>query len=252
MKIVGVTFTCNEAKLIPYVMPYWEKLGVDKLIVYDNNSNDGTFETLIKHPLTEVRLFSTGGEFNEYALTYLRNNGWKDIDADWIIVADFDEVPFCETDIREYLANNDATIVQTHQFNLVRKDLPELDGALLHQLPDNEFNDMGIRYDKCHTFRPASVKEIGYALGMHSINPQGDIKIVRYPEEFYFIHLKYIEDYTAQKAAMYYDRLPEDIKLGGCINWHIKILRDEYKEALEKYVSPRYPNLEELKKNLKR
>ena len=252
MRVVGVTFTFNEERLVPHVMEYWKRLGVDKLLVFDNMSTDRTVELLRQYDFVEVGTYGTDGHFDEFYLTYLRNNLWKGIYADYIIVSDFDEVPYCETDFKEFLSTTNATIIQTHQFNVVRKNLPEFNGELLHTFPETEFNDMGIRYDKCHTFSPKSIQEIGYALGMHTISPDGDVILLQYPEQFYFFHLKYFEDYTIEKATQYYDRLPYVIKQGGGINWHIKLLRDDYNNTLNKFVTPRYESLEELRKNLKR
>ena len=46
MKLVGLTFTYNEENMIPYVMPYVERMGYDKFIVYDNESTDNTVEII--------------------------------------------------------------------------------------------------------------------------------------------------------------------------------------------------------------
>ena len=31
-------------EILPFVRQYWERLGVDKVVVYDNGSNDGSIE----------------------------------------------------------------------------------------------------------------------------------------------------------------------------------------------------------------
>lgn len=46
VKLYGMTLVYNESKMIPYIMPYYEKLGYDKLYVYDNESTDDTVEML--------------------------------------------------------------------------------------------------------------------------------------------------------------------------------------------------------------
>ena len=46
MKLIGMTLTYNESKMIPYIMPYYERLGFDILIIYDNESTDNTVELL--------------------------------------------------------------------------------------------------------------------------------------------------------------------------------------------------------------
>lgn len=251
-KIVGITFTYNEELLVPFVMDYWQKLDVDKLIVYDNCSNDSTVSLLKQYPFVEVRKYDTGGVFDEIILTNLRNACWKIEDADWILLCDFDEVPYYEGDFRAYLESNPASIIQTHQINIVRKDLPEHNG-LLHLLPDNEFNDGGIRYDKCHTFNKNKIADMRWAVGCHSCFPIGEVNVERYPQNFYFLHLKYLgEDYTTHKAAVFYERLPQRDKQGRGLNYHIKIIRDEYKNTIDNIIKPRYENLKECIDKIRR
>ena len=62
--LVGVTCTYNEAEMVPYVMPYVERMGYDKFIVYDNESTDNTVELLKQYPFVEVRTYKTNGSFN--------------------------------------------------------------------------------------------------------------------------------------------------------------------------------------------
>ena len=69
MKLFGCTVVKNEEGMIPYVMPYVERLGYDKFVVYDDNSTDNTVEELLKYPFVEIRqmeetknIFHKGGE----------------------------------------------------------------------------------------------------------------------------------------------------------------------------------------------
>lgn len=55
MKLFGCTVVKNEEEMIPYVMPYVERLGYDKFVVYDDNSTDNTVEKLLKYPFVEIR-----------------------------------------------------------------------------------------------------------------------------------------------------------------------------------------------------
>ena len=59
IKILGVTVTYNNEDKIPYVMPYYERMGIDKLVVYDNGSTDKTVELLSKYPFVEIRSYHT-------------------------------------------------------------------------------------------------------------------------------------------------------------------------------------------------
>ena len=98
MKIAGVTVCFNESKMVKYVMPYWERIGIDKLIVYDNMSTDNTVELLKQYPFVEVRTFDTGGKFNDPMNSKLKKDTaqeLRDAGYDWIYHGDFDEVIYC-------------------------------------------------------------------------------------------------------------------------------------------------------------
>ena len=104
MKLFGFTFCRNEEKLIPYVMPYIERMGYDKFIVYDNESTDNTVEILKQYPFIEVRSFHTDkfddavitrNFLNVYqeCMTYINNNNGETV---WLSRTDFDEVLFLD------------------------------------------------------------------------------------------------------------------------------------------------------------
>ena len=101
MKLFGCTFVKNEEEMIPYVMPYIERLGYDKFVVYDDGSTDNTVEILSKYPFIEIR-HSTGTHddfdwrkckvqisFYEECWEYIHKNNNEDV---WMTFTDFDEV----------------------------------------------------------------------------------------------------------------------------------------------------------------
>lgn len=108
MKLVGLTFTYNEENMIPYVMPYVERMGYDKFIVYDNESTDNTVELLKKYSFVEVRTYNTNNTFNNQERIKIAYNvycevcklckcGEKNEELGWFTITDFDEVLFVAT-----------------------------------------------------------------------------------------------------------------------------------------------------------
>lgn len=108
MKIIGYTYTYNEEELAPYVLPYIEAMGYDKLIVYDNNSTDRTVEILSKYDFVEVRYFDMG-VFDAKRVSLIQkeaflecskmaNIGAENEELVWMVWIDFDEVLFYNTD----------------------------------------------------------------------------------------------------------------------------------------------------------
>lgn len=245
--VIGITFTNNEETIVPYVMEYWKKIGVDKLVVYDNESEDNTVSLLKQYPFVEIKSWSTNGVFDEIALTQKRNNVWKTEEADWVILTDFDEVPYCETDLKRFLNSIDATIIKTHQYDVIREDLPAFDNFLLHQLEGNLFRKEGTAYDKNHTFNLKMIKEMNYSLGCHSIMPVGEVNVLEYPRKFYFFHLRYLgKDFVIDRCKSRNDRLDKEQKKVR-INYHYEKQMEDYEAAIARLKNGAVENYKEAK-----
>ncbi len=105
MKLIGYTCTFNEAGMVPYVMPYVERMGYDKFIVYDNMSTDNTVELLSNYPFVEIRYYDTNGKFDDNAKRQKEIDGYVECykmakvgtpeeEVIWMTFTDFDEVIF--------------------------------------------------------------------------------------------------------------------------------------------------------------
>lgn len=249
-KIIGITFTYNEELLVPFVMDYWQKLDVDKLIVYDNMSTDHTVSLLKQYPFVEVRKYDTGGVFDEIILTNLRNACWKIEDADWIILTDFDEVPFYTPEtgsLRDYLENQPGTYIKTIQYDIIRENLPiyenlKLENLLLHQFKGNLFRDPGDRYRKVHTFNKNKITDMRWAVGCHSCFPLGTPVLNDTPQELVYFHLRYLgEDYVKALCKRRYDRLPDRDKYSMGLNFHYKATLEEYDKIITQFKTEAKP-----------
>ncbi len=258
MQIAGITFTYNEEILVPFVMDYWKKISPDKLIVFDNGSTDSTVSLLQQYPFVEVRNYDTNGRFDEKALTALRNSCWKTVDADYIILTDFDEVPFYASEtgtLREYLEKSPGTLFKTIQYDLIRENLPiyenlNLNNLLLHQVKGKLFRDPGERYHKVHILDRRMIKDMRWAVGCHSCSPTGNVKTVTKPKEVVFMHLRYLgEEYVKALCKRRYERLPDRDKNGKGINFHYKQTLEEYDRIIEKFKSEAKPYWKEEDKD---
>lgn len=103
MKLFGCTVVKNEEGMIPYVMPYVERLGYDKFVVYDDHSTDKTIEKLSKYPFIEIREFPQQGTLHDFDAKKAEIQAnffgecWQYIEAHnneevWMSFTDFDEV----------------------------------------------------------------------------------------------------------------------------------------------------------------
>lgn len=122
MKLIGGTYVYNEEMMIPYVMPYVERMGYDKFIVWDDGCTDNTIAKLSQYPFIEIRDGKSleGQDFNWRKLNAMLEtfnecnkasveNGGENV---WMTFTDFDEVIFLQrergTRVKEYLEMMDS------------------------------------------------------------------------------------------------------------------------------------------------
>ena len=119
-KIHAYVVCWNEMDNIPFVVDYWKRFA-ERVIVYDNGSDDGSVEYLSQYPWIEVRQFETNG-FDDTANMNIKNSCWKESIgiADFVVVSDLDEClysPVLESEL-EYMKANDITICGPRQYAL--------------------------------------------------------------------------------------------------------------------------------------
>lgn len=168
----------NEITLAPFMIDYW-KTYANKVIIYDNGSNDGCLELFEKYDWIEVRHFDTGG-MDDLKHIEIKNNCWKecrDNGVDFVQVSDFDELIYCEDLIDELKKHKESGdyIFTLPILNIVCEKIPPYNEAvLLHKSEGVRFRNVSApsRYfEKAILFNPNEIKEINYSPGCHSAHP---------------------------------------------------------------------------------
>lgn len=92
MSICYVVLCFNEMDILPFVKQYWEKLEVDKVVVFDNGSTDGSIEYLQQFDWIEVRHFDSDGQ-NDIIQKSIKEQAYMELkdQYDIIIISDMDE-----------------------------------------------------------------------------------------------------------------------------------------------------------------
>lgn len=215
MKIHLYSILWNEAPLLPYFFRHYDQF-VERYVMYDNGSTDGTLDMLHNHPRVEVRPFVAAGPSICRVGAQLKSQCWKDSrnQADLVIVCDVDEFLWHPQFINylETALARDVTLFQATGWQMVHPTFPTTDGQLYDEVktafPAGGFN-------KTCIFDPLAIQEINYGVGAHDNNPTGRVCKEADPL-LKLLHCKYLGvDYLIERYAELRPRLlADDLKNG--------------------------------------
>ena len=139
MKLYGISMIRNEADIIRTNVLYHLSIGVDRILIYDDGSTDGT-DRVLRKLARDPRVQRTGGAnptfrqgevFTEMAREAHRQG------ADWVVPIDADDFWHAECgDLKRVLSRSNAVVLQARHVDFVQKreqrqSSPE---ALLHMI----------------------------------------------------------------------------------------------------------------------
>jgi hypothetical protein len=165
MKLCVITLCRNEVTLVPFFLRHYGSFA-DKIIVLDNQSTDGSLELLQAHPKVVVEHYDTNGEIRDDIHMHIKSNRYKEEDADWFIVVDFDELIYHE-DLRGLLARFEekgVTVASVQGYNMIGTE-PILDDGVsqLYDLVKDGVPD--VSYSKLALFHRTALPQ--YDAGAH-------------------------------------------------------------------------------------
>lgn len=159
----------------PYFIRHYEQY-CERIVVYDNGSDDGTQDLVRRHSLCELRHVDSRGQFDERILMMIKGQMWKESrkTADWVICCDVDELLY-HPRLMDYLADcrqRSVTIPVPSGWQMVHDRFPSTDRQVYDEIR-TAVSDA--RYGKRIIFNPAAIHEINYWPGCHIARPEGDI-----------------------------------------------------------------------------
>ena len=169
---------------------------VDKYIIFDDGSTDGSIDILKKHPKVELRRWIRHCP-NSYLTSQFKwlNEVWKESrdQADWVVVVDIDEHIFSPQstmpDLLEQYQSENVTLAPTLGFQLLSEHFPKADEHLVQSCTFGKpFTEMC----KISIFNPDQIKEINFTVGRHIAKAVGNVKYPLHDELFLF-HYKYLD-----------------------------------------------------------
>ena len=166
MKVNIYTITWNEEILLPYFIKFYKNHfpNIDlNFIIYDNESTDKTIEIATNNNCI-IKTFSTNNTINDIEYLNIKNNCWKNSNADWVIIVDCDEfIDIYKQDLYK-LENDKYNMVKTLGYNMINT---------IVDIPHTRSGARSIWYDKNALFMPKYIKEINYNPGCHYCEPIG-------------------------------------------------------------------------------
>ncbi len=182
----------NEGAMIDYFLRHYEGI-VDRFIIFDDGSTDGTVETLRRHPKVDLRRFERRVR-NSLVLSMLAVyvEAWKQSrgQADWVIVTNIDE-HLHHPDLPRYLDDcrrQGVTAIPALGYNMVASPFPESPMRLWEAVTRGAPNPFMSKLD---IFNPDAVREINYGTGRHQAWPVGRV-VFPARDEVMNLHYKHL------------------------------------------------------------
>lgn len=192
----------NEMTLLPFFFRHYEQF-VDKFFIYEDHSDDGTFEYLRDKP--NVELHHTGmNKHDDVLIAELYSTEYRKLSrgkADWVFCVDSDEFVYPIYEINPY--GYDGIVAKGYQ--MVADEPPDssLMGGQIYHYYDRGFPDP--MYDKLICFMPEI--DVQYVPGRHQFMTHAKIHY----SSIKLLHYRWLgEEWMKQRNKRSFDRLSEN------------------------------------------
>jgi hypothetical protein len=242
------TLCWNEADMLGFFFRHYDPW-VDRYVVFDDGSTDGSLDILRGHPKVELRRFERVVS-DSFVLSHqrLQNEVWKESrgNADWVVITAVDEHlrPAGGQNPGDYLAvaaGAGITAIPCLGFQMISHDLPDPGETLART------RTRGAPYhmmNKLSLFDPEAIRETNFTRGRHKAQPTATVV---YPprDELMLLHYKFIGfEQTLRRLGELHSGLgSRDVenRWGGQYQWSESRLRDAWQIVEERAVDTGAP-----------
>ena len=212
MRIQTFVLAHQEEKMLPYTMRHYTPFS--EVILLEGHSTDRTVE-IAESWGAKVWNYDTNDQVDDRTFLEIKNNCWKNSDADWVIICDADEFVYSKNLIG-ILENTEHTIFMPHLFNMFSDHFPTTEGQIYEEV---QYGKEGGA--KMNLFRPDQIKEINYGIGCHVAHPEGNVKLC-ITSEIRTFHMRHLSaDYVIKRNAYLNSRRSQENKDHG-LGYHLE------------------------------
>lgn len=171
------TLCWNEADILPFFFRQFDPV-VDRYVVADDGSTDGSLDILRAHPKVEVRRFQrVVADSFVRSQQHFQNEVWRESvgAADWVIITALDEHLTVRGGLGPYLTQcktDGVTLIPALGYQMVSEDFPTPEETLTltrtRGAPYSLMNKLAI-------FDPAAISDTGFSPGRHVSRPAGKL-----------------------------------------------------------------------------
>lgn len=248
MKICWIVLCYNEIDILPFVSQYWEKIGVDKVVVMDNGSTDGSLEFLSKLKYVEIRHFDSNGQ-NDIIQKQVKEQAYLEYRSyyDIVIISDMDEVYYFKDfrAVARRMIDGGYNILSCPIYSLCEDFKPQYEeGKLLHRQCKKFYKQRMNHLDgfedlsKLSIFNTKITDEVKMSVGQHYVNTLPSMKIMLSYEGF-CLHVDKgfgLEYKYNIRQKMNKNLSDDNKKFGMCVeySYDYERLKEEYEKNQEK------------------
>lgn len=179
MTIEAHIIAFNESDIIALTVKHYRRY-CERIVVHDNHSYDGT-QDIARSLGCDVEVFGKEGILDDLHYLDVKNESWKGTRADFIIMADCDEILYHENilGICEDAKGNNYTIFHTQGYDMYSDQLPTDWLDVKEGIIDGS-------YSKTLLFSP-KVRHIRYEPGAHICRPD---RAIYSPHKLKVLHMR--------------------------------------------------------------
>ena len=169
---IEVHLVCyNEELILPYALRHY-KTFASRIIVHDGGSTDRS-KQICEEFGVEVQHWETKGQINDELLRILKETCWLKTDAQWVIMADADELVYFPDGVVNTLTQHTklrTPVVKCRGFEMESSTLPTTEGQIYEEINHGSPDDRW--YGKPCLIQRKLVRSIHFTHGAHECDAE--------------------------------------------------------------------------------